>query len=189
MERKKERKNYILPYRFSALFYFVFKGNFSPGISSWGLIFRGRVTFIANIGRVALVFRTNCMIECNVNCQFSTHIDHVNVSPTDAIGPTQGQRKTLTRVGIEPTTFRFDHRCPTDCGTIYLQGQTVAGVAIEDWFNSHTGQSFPLSLCGPNSISRANTHVVYMGRKLALHITLYHSIYNWRGLFLEFYGS
>ena len=26
-------------------------------------------------------------------------IDHVNVSPTDGIGPTQGQRKTLTRVG------------------------------------------------------------------------------------------
>ena len=37
----------------------------------------------------------------------------------------------------------------------------------------HPGQSFPLSLCGPNSISRANTHMVYIGRKLALHITLY----------------
>ena len=41
-------------------------------------------------------------------------IDHVSVSPTDGIGPTQGQRKTLTRVGIEPTTFGFDHRCSTD---------------------------------------------------------------------------
>ena len=41
-------------------------------------------------------------------------IDHVSVSPTDGIGPTQGQRKTLTRVGIEPTTFEFDHRCSTD---------------------------------------------------------------------------
>ena len=29
----------------------------------------------------------------------------MSVSPTDGTGPTQGQRKTLTRVGIEPTTF------------------------------------------------------------------------------------
>ena len=28
-------------------------------------------------------------------------------------------------------------------------------------FNSHPGQSFPLSLCGPISISRANAHMVY----------------------------
>ena len=39
-------------------------------------------------------------------------------------------------------------------------------------FNSHPGQSFSLSLCGPISISMANAHMVYMGRKLALHITL-----------------
>ena len=31
----------------------------------------------------------------------------MNVSPTDGTGPTQGQRKTLIRVGIEPTTFGF----------------------------------------------------------------------------------
>ena len=42
-------------------------------------------------------------------------MNHVSVSPTDGNGPTQGQRKTLTRVGIEPTTF-----------------------------NSHPGQSFSL---------------------------------------------
>ena len=30
---------------------------------------------------------------------------HVSVSPANGNGPTQGQRKTLTRVGIEPTTF------------------------------------------------------------------------------------
>ena len=35
---------------------------------------------------------------------------HVSVSPTDGNGPTQGQRKTLTRVGIEPTTFGLDLR-------------------------------------------------------------------------------
>ena len=28
-------------------------------------------------------------------------------------------------------------------------------------YRSHPGQSFPLSLCGPNSISRANAHMVY----------------------------
>ena len=30
-------------------------------------------------------------------------------------------------------------------------------------FNSHPGQSFPLSLCGPNSISRANAHIMVYG--------------------------
>ena len=35
-------------------------------------------------------------------------MNHVSVSPTDGNGPTQGQRKTLTRVGIEPTTFGLD---------------------------------------------------------------------------------
>ena len=31
-------------------------------------------------------------------------MNHVSASPTNGNGPTQGQRKTLTRVGIEPTT-------------------------------------------------------------------------------------
>ena len=44
-------------------------------------------------------------------------IYHVSVSLTDGNGPTQGQRKTLTRVGFEPTTFEFDHRCSTDGAT------------------------------------------------------------------------
>ena len=64
-------------------------------------------------------------------------MNHVSVSPTDGNGPTQGQRKTLTRVGIEPTVGRG--------------------------FNSHPAQSFSLSLCGPISISRANAHMVHMG--------------------------
>ena len=72
-------------------------------------------------------------------------MNHVSVSPTDGNGPTQGQRKTLTRVGIEPTTFGLDLRrsaaLPTE-----LQGQ-----------------SFSLSLCGSISISRANAHMVHMG--------------------------
>ena len=38
------------------------------------------------------------------DCYFQHCMNHVSVSPTDGNGPTQGQRKTLTRVGIEPTT-------------------------------------------------------------------------------------
>ena len=38
-------------------------------------------------------------------------MNHVSVSPTNGNGSTQGQRITLTRVGIEPTTFGLDHRC------------------------------------------------------------------------------
>ena len=78
-------------------------------------------------------------------------MNHVSVSPTDGNGPTQGQRKTLTRVGIEPTTFGLDLRRSTDSAT------------RSDGFNSHPGQSFSLSLCGPISISRANAHMVHMG--------------------------
>ena len=33
-------------------------------------------------------------------------MNHVSVSPTDGNGPTQGQRKTLTRVGIETHDLR-----------------------------------------------------------------------------------
>ena len=42
-------------------------------------------------------------------------MNHVSVSPTDGNGPKQGQRKTLTRVGIEPTTFGLDLVCPFSC--------------------------------------------------------------------------
>ena len=86
-------------------------------------------------------------------------MNHVSVSPTDGNGPTQGQRKTLTRVGIEP------------CSSV--------GRAAEIWpegrgFNSHPGQSFSLSLCGPFSISRANAHMVHMGLKSSTsHYTLF----------------
>ena len=50
-------------------------------------------------------------------------MNHVSVSPTNGNGPTKGQRKTMTRVGIEPTTFALDHRCSAE----RLQGQTGAG--------------------------------------------------------------
>ena len=42
-------------------------------------------------------------------------------------------------------------------------------------FNSHPGQSFPLSLCGPNSMSRANAHMVCGLKTSTSHyITFYH---------------
>ena len=37
---------------------------------------------------------------------YSTHVNHVIVSPNNVIGTTQGQRKTLTRVGIELSCLR-----------------------------------------------------------------------------------
>ena len=41
-------------------------------------------------------------------------------------------------------------------------------------FNSHPGQSFSLSLCGPIPISRANAHMVHMGLKSSTsHYTLF----------------
>ena len=51
------------------------------------------------------------------SASFVTHMNHVSVSPTSGNGPTQGKRKTLIRVGIEPTTFGLDHRCSTERAT------------------------------------------------------------------------
>ena len=48
------------------------------------------------------------------SASFVPHMNHVSVSPTNGNGPTQGQRKTLTGMGIEPTTIALDHRCSTD---------------------------------------------------------------------------
>ena len=62
-------------------------------------------------------YRTNGVIECIVKCWCLQPIYQVSISPTDGNGPTQGQRKTLTRVGIEPTTFGFDHCCSTNWAT------------------------------------------------------------------------
>ena len=41
-------------------------------------------------------------------------MNHVSVSPTDGNWPTQGQKKTLIRVGIEPTTFRRQQAVGTE---------------------------------------------------------------------------
>ena len=46
---------------------------------------------------------------------------HVSVSPTDGNGPTQGQRKTLTRVGISELHF-----FRAFCGSTRLHGHTTS---------------------------------------------------------------
>ena len=51
------------------------------------------------------------------SARFLPHMSHVSVSPTNGNGPTQGQRKFLTRVGIELTTFGLNHHCSTDRAT------------------------------------------------------------------------
>ena len=50
-------------------------------------------------GNPYILNRGNC-IECNVKCSISIPYEPCEHYPTDGNGPTQGQRKTLTRVGI-----------------------------------------------------------------------------------------
>ena len=59
----------------------------------------------ANNGRVALYISTELSIVGCCEAQFSIHVNHGSVSPTNGIGPTPGKKKNLTGVGIEPTTF------------------------------------------------------------------------------------
>ena len=68
-------------------------------------------------------------------------IEDVSVCPTDGIGPTQGQRKTLTREESELTTFK---------GRGDVDPIPSVGLAL----------------------------IWSMGRKIALHITFYHSLYS-----------
>ena len=64
-------------------------------------------------------------------------IYHVSVSPTDGNGPTQGQRKTLTRVGIEPfpSVIALCGPCvgpfPSGNGPTQGQRKTLTRVGIE----------------------------------------------------------
>ena len=53
------------------------------------------------------------------------------INPTIGIGPTQGQRKTLTRVGFEPTTFELDLLIPD--GIIGHKSFTVVLGLIRTW--------------------------------------------------------
>ena len=105
--------------------------------------------------------------------RFLSHMNHVSVSPTDGNGPTQGQRKTLTRVGIEPTTFELDLRrsIPTE-----LQGQSVERRRSNPKVVGSIPTLVRVFLCpcvGPfPSVGLTLTWFIW-DRNLALHITLY----------------
>ena len=60
------------------------------------------------------------------------------IHPSTGMGPTQGQRKTLTRVGFVPKTFGLDHRCSPDWATRPERGQAVGvwDVIHKDKFGS-----------------------------------------------------
>ena len=61
-----------------------------------------------------------------MKCYFlPNHVKHVSVSPTYGIGPTQGQRKTLTRVGIEPTLTK------EKVWELYGKGWAISGPYVE----------------------------------------------------------
>ena len=69
--------------------------------------------------------RVNWIESVMWSARFLSHMNHVSVSPTDGNGPTQGQRKTLTKKEIEPTTFGLDLRRSTDWATRSNGSQAV----------------------------------------------------------------
>ena len=54
-----------------------------------------------------------------MKCWFSTHLDHVSISPTNGIGPTERQRKTLTRV---IRVFAWQKRNPSSWDITRIEG-------------------------------------------------------------------
>ena len=89
----------------------------------------------ANVGHEALIFEQTDLTDLSVmwSAKFLSHMNHMSVSRTDGNGPTQGQRKTLTRVGIEPTTFGLDHRCSTDWATRSDRSRPWSTYIWTDW--------------------------------------------------------
>ena len=99
--------------------------NFSENLFGYPLFFRRvlKLCMLLLNGRLRLYKRWPCstyilkeLTEWSVmsSARFLSHMNHVSVSPTNGNGPTQGQRNTLNRVGIEPTTFGLDLRRSTD---------------------------------------------------------------------------
>ena len=110
------------------------------------------------------------------SANFVPHMNYVSVCPTNGNGPTQGQRKTLTWVGIyywthdlrvrSPLLYRLSYKVRWE-QVVGTEGVNVHGLLLSDlvaqsveqrWsnpkvvgsiLNSHPGQSFSLSLCGP----------------------------------------
>ena len=111
-------------------------------------------------------------------------MNHVSVSPTDGNGPTQGQRKTLTRVGIEPTTFQV--RSPPLYRLSYKvrreQAVGTEDVKVTEMNMYEYKERLPIPtlvrvfLCpcvGPfPSVGLTLTWFIW-DRNIALHITLY----------------
>ena len=58
-------------------------------------------------------------------------MNHVSVSPTNGNGITQGQRKTLIRVGIEPTTHPGKSFSLSLCGPISISRANAHVVHME----------------------------------------------------------
>ena len=91
---------------------------------------------------------------------------HLSVSPTNGNGPTQGQRKTLTRVGIKPMVrspllYRLSYEVRQEQA---VETEDVKVTAI-NMYKYEKGVSF--------YISRANAHTVHMGYKTSTsHYTI-----------------
>ena len=79
-------------------------------------------TFILNLDH-ALKWCNKAILEMSRNSQFHCQVErhlssiYASVSPSSRNGPTKRQRKTLTIVEIERTTFVFDHHYSTDWAT------------------------------------------------------------------------
>ena len=109
-------------------------------------------------------------------------MNHVSVSPTDGNGPTQGQRQTLTRVGIEPYRLSYKVRREQALGTDDIKVTAMNMYEYKKglrFFKRWPCSSIPtlvrVFLCpcvGPfPSVGLTLTYFIW-GRYLALHITL-----------------
>ena len=64
-------------------------------------------------------------------------MNHVSVSPTDGTGPTQGQRKTLTRVGVtSPPLYRLSYKVRRE-QAIFRREQAICFRREQAIFSSH----------------------------------------------------
>ena len=63
---------------------------------------------------------------------------------------------------------------PTTCSrlTLQLSRWSSGDQTLRSWVQFPPKQSLPLTLCGPNSISRANAHMVYVLKSSTLHYNL-----------------
>ena len=84
------------------------------------------------------------------SARFLSHMNHLSVSPTDGNGPTQGQRKTLTKVGVGQTLVRV-FLCPC-VGPFPSVGLTLT------WFIWDRNLALHITLYSVNSIYLIHTY-------------------------------